>query len=41
MRFQTIREMLIDLQIERLEAETAEQIARIDERIARYAAMMQ
>ena len=41
MRFETIRKMLIDLQIERLEAETAEQIARIDERIARYTAMMQ
>lgn len=41
MRFETIREMLIDLQIERLEAESIEQIEQIDKKITKYAAMMQ
>ena len=40
MIFETIREMLIDLQIERLETESAEQIEQIDKKITKYAAMM-
>lgn len=40
MRFETIREMLIELQIEWLEAESAEQIEQIDKKITKYAAMM-